>query len=544
LTTATESATQPELRRVLSLWDLIVYGVVLVMPIAAVPLFGLAQKLSGGHAVTTILIAMVAMGLTAVSYGRMAALYPSAGSAYTYVSLSLHPRAGFLIGWAMFLDYLLVPLICTIYGSLTLSKLIPGVPYAVWVVLFAAVITGVNLNGIQFTARTNLVLMIAMMAVISTFVALAIRMLTAAGGWAALVSLRPIYDPGTFHFSAILAATSVAALTYGGFDGVTTLAEEVHNPRRNVMLAAVIVCLFTGLFGGLQIYLAQLVWPDYHTFPNLETAFMDVSRKVGGPPLFQAMGIILVVANVGCGLAAQAGVSRLLVGMGRDGALPGRFFAHIDARTKSPSYNILLVGVLSCAGAFILNYESSAELINFGAFLAFMGVNAAVIRHSARLKFTGSGHGIVSGVLLPLAGLLFCFSIWISLSTSAKEVGAAWFAAGILFKLAQTRRPDSIFSLHENVPRLLPCNSGVRGRRGPAPVASSHAADRHPPRGRSADRRRLFGFLPRTAGSAAGAWRGAHDPGTLEPDRRAHAADRREGRPRRFSLHRVRRALG
>src|SRR6185437_9075857 len=104
-------------------------------------------------------------------------------------------------------------------------------------------------------------------------------------------------------------------LTYGGFDGVTTLAEEVHNPKRNVLLAAVIVCLFTGIFGGLQIYLAQLVWPDYHTFKNLETAFMDVSRKVGGEWLFQAMGIILVVANVGAGLAAQAGVSRLLVGM-------------------------------------------------------------------------------------------------------------------------------------------------------------------------------------------------------------------------------------
>jgi putrescine importer len=434
------AAKGPQLRRVLSLWDLIVYGIVLVMPIAPVPLFGLAQQLSNGHAVSTILLAMVAMALTAVSYGRMAALYPSAGSAYTYVRLSLSQTLGFLTGWAMFLDYLLVPLICTIYGALTLSKLIPAVPYAVWVLLFSAGITGVNLRGIRFTARTNLILMITMVVVISAFLVLAVRMLFGQSGWAGIISIQPLYDPHTFRWGTILAATSVAALTYGGFDGVTTLAEEVKNPRRNVLLAAVIVCLFTGLFGGLQVYLAQLVWPDFHTFTNVETAFMDVSRKVGGWWLFQAMGIILIVANVGSGLTAQTGVARLLYGMGREGALPGRgLFAHLDAKSGSPSYNIALVGLLSCAGAFLLNYEQSAELINFGAFLAFMGVNAAVIRHSFRVRFAEPGHRIFSGVVLPAAGFLFCLSIWLNLSRAAKITGCIWFLMGLLFHFARRR---------------------------------------------------------------------------------------------------------
>ncbi len=424
---ASDGVAAPGLRRVLTLWDLILYGIVLVMPIAPVPLFGLAQQLSNGHAVTTILLGMVAMGLTAVSYGKMAALYPSAGSAYTYVSQSLHPRLGFLTGWAMFLDYLLVPLICTIYGSITLAKLIPALPYWSWVVLFTAAMTAVNLRGIRFTARTNLILMIAMMAVISTFIFLAIRMLPT------IVSLTPFYDPATFNFQTILTATSVAALTYGGFDGVTTLAEEVENPRRNVMLAAVIVCLFTGLFGGLQVYLAQLVWPDFHTFGNIETAFLDVSRKVGGDWLFQAMAVILIVANAGCGLAAQAGVSRLLFGMARAGSLPQRPFAHVDERTGSPSHNVVLVGLLAGAGALVLNYERSAELINFGAFLAFMGVNASVIRHSIR-------RGSFSGVVLPACGFLFCFSIWLNLSKPAKIIGSIWFAAGFVFDMIQTRR--------------------------------------------------------------------------------------------------------
>jgi amino acid transporter len=285
-----------------------------------------------------------------------------------------------------------------------------------------------------------MLLMVVMMTVITAFIFLAVRLLFHDQGWPGLFSLQPVYDSKTFRLSTILAATSVAALTYGGFDGVTTLAEEVRNPRRNVLLAAVTVCLFTGIFGGLQVYLAQRVWPDYHTFANVETAFLDVSRKVGGDWLFQAMGIILVVANFGCGLAAQTGVARLLFGMAREGALPRRPFAHVDARTGSPAFNIAFIGILSCAGAFVLNYERSAELINFGAFLAFMGVNAAVIRHSFRVRFSEPGHGVFTGVCLPAFGFLFCLTIWLNLSNPAKILGAAWFAAGFAFHLWQSRR--------------------------------------------------------------------------------------------------------
>jgi putrescine importer len=435
----TSQNTAPGLRRVLSLWDLILYGIVLVMPIAPVPLFGLVQKLSLGHAVTTILLAMVAMMLTAFSYGRMATLYPSAGSAYTFVGQGLHPHLGFLAGWAMFLDYLLVPLICTIYGALTVQRLLPGVPYVVWVAIFAGTMTVVNLAGIRSTTRVNLALMLAMCSVITVFMALAIRYLFLHQGWYGLVSTQPFYQPKTFHIASIATGTALAALTYGGFDGVTTLAEEVKNPRRNVLLATVLVCLFTGIFGGLQIYLAQQVWPDYTTFSNLETAFMDVSRLVGGPLLFQAMAGILIAANLGAGLSAQAGVSRLLFSMGRDGVLPRGFFAYLDPKRNTPLYNILLIGVLAFAGALVLDYERAAELINFGAFLAFMGVNLATIRQFYFGNHAGRKRNVWADALVPLAGFVFCFVIWISLSTPAKIVGGLWFAVGIGYDAIMTR---------------------------------------------------------------------------------------------------------
>jgi putrescine importer len=430
---------QPRLQRVLSLWDLILYGIVLIMPIAPVPLFGIVQKLSLGHAVSTILLAMIAMILTAFSYGRMAALYPSAGSAYTYVGRGLNAHLGFLAGWAMFLDYLLVPMICTIYGALTVRRLVPEIPFVVWAALFAGTMTVINLRGIRTTAKTNLVLCALMCGVVVWFIALAARFLFDRQGWHGLFAVQPFYHPGTFHLSSIATATSVAALTYGGFDGVTTLAEDVRNPRRNVLLATVLVCLFTGMFGGLQIYLAQRVWPDYNSFSNLETAFMDVCRVVGGPVLFQAMAAALIIANLGSGLTAQAGVSRLLFGMGRDNVLPRRVFAYLDPRRSTPIFNIGLVGLLSFLGALVLNYERAAELINFGAFLAFMGVNAATVRQFYFGRIEGRARSLLANALVPLAGFVFCLAIWLSLATPAKIAGAAWFVVGISYDAIITR---------------------------------------------------------------------------------------------------------
>ena len=432
-----QQAGAPSLKRVLTLWDLILYGIVLIMPIAPIPLFGVVQKLSDGHSVTTILLGMVAMLLTAFSYGRMAALYPTAGSAYTYVGRGLHPHLGFMAGWAMFLDYLLVPLICTIYGALTVQRLVPQVPYAVWAAAFAGTMTFVNLAGIRATVKTNFVLMLVMCGVVMAFIVLAIKVLLARQGFGGLVSIEPFYNPKTFHFGAIATATSVAALTYGGFDGVTTLAEDVKNPRRNVLLATVLVCLFTGIFGGLQIYLAQRLWPDYRTFSNLETAFMDVSRMVGGAVLFQAMAAILILANIGSGLSAQAGVSRLLFGMGRDGVLPRRF-SRLDPKRNTPVFNIVLVGAFAFLGALALNYERAAELINFGAFLAFMGVNAAAIREYY-FRRKGGSRSVLADLVVPGLGLLFCLGIWLSLPTPAKIMGALWFAVGLTYDGIKTR---------------------------------------------------------------------------------------------------------
>jgi amino acid transporter len=405
---------------------------------APVPLFGVAQKLSHGFTATCILIAMGAMAITAVSYGRMATLYPSAGSAYTYIDRGLNPHLGFLVGWAMFLDYLDQPILNSIYGALTIQRLLPGIPYIVLAAAFVVFMTYLNLRSIRATARVDVIILAVMTAVIGIFIILAFRYLFRTQGFGGVFSMQPFYDPHTFQLRAIATGTSLAALTYIGFDGVTLLSEEVKNPKRNVMLAGVLVCVFTGIFSGLQVYLAQRVWPDYRTYRHVETAFMDVARRVGQLGLFDAMAVVLVVSSLGCGLTGQLGAARLLFSMGRDKVLPAKPFACIG-RNKVPTANVLIIGVLAFLFTQIWSYELAAEMLNFGAFLAFMGVNFTCFVQFYLVARPGRKRHVVKDAVVPLAGFLFCLWIWCNLSKPAMIRGALWLGAGFLYAAIKTR---------------------------------------------------------------------------------------------------------
>jgi putrescine importer len=429
----------PHLRRVLSVWDLVLYGLVAVTPSAPATVFGLAQLQSRGHAVDTILLAMMAMVLTAISYGRMAALYPSAGSAYTYVGRGLHPHLGFVAGWAMLLDYIVNPLLCVLFGTLALIRAVPELPFWVGAALFAGGITFFNLRGIRSTVRVNQVLLGFMFIVLLSYIFLSIRWLVVHHGIGGVFSIKPFYDPATFRIRDVAGATSFAALTYLGFDEVTTLAEDVKNPRRNVMLATVGVCVFTGLFGGLLVYLGQMVWPEYHTFRNIETAFIEVTGRVGGLFLFRTVSFLLLVAMIGAALTGQVGAARLLFGMGRDNLIPRRLFAHLHPIRNTPNINIWLLGLIAFLGSLMMSYELTVEILNFGAFLGFMGVNLAVIWQFWVRRIKGHRRSFIPDLVLPFGGFLFCAAMWWGLAPPAKIAGGIWFVVGVVVLGLHTR---------------------------------------------------------------------------------------------------------
>ncbi len=419
----------PRLERSLKLWHLIVYGIVIIQPTAPMGIYGVVSNVARGHVVSTILIAMVAMLFTAVSYGRMARIYPSAGSAYTYVGRELNPLAGYIVGWSMLMDYLLNPIICAIWCSAAARNVLPGIPYAAWAVAFVLLFTLLNLRGVKASGRVNAVLAASMSLVVVIFIALAIRYLAffarpIGGAW-----LIPFYDPSTFSPGLLFRGTSIAVLTYIGFDGISTMSEEVENPRRNIMLATVFTCLIIGVLSALEVYVAQLAWPYRGPFdtPIVDTAYVHVARRIGGSVLFQLLNATLLIANMGSGIAAQFGAARLLYGMGRGNALPERFFGVLSPTTAIPRNNVVLVGALTLIGVFLLTYERGAELLNFGAFIAFMGVNAAAMIH---FRFR-SQEKVLLPLGIPLAGLLVSAFIWLNLGRNAQILGFAWIAVGL-----------------------------------------------------------------------------------------------------------------
>ena len=442
---AQENATPVRLNRALGLWSLIIIGLVIVQPTAPMGIYGVISNKAHGHVVTTILLAMVAMLFTAISYGRMARVYPSAGSAYTYVGQEMHPAAGYVVGWAMVMDYLLNPLICTAFCAKAAMNIVPGLNFYAWAVLFAAFFTWTNLRGIRTSAQLNEALCAGMSIVVLIFLGAVARAVWSMPHGAGFFT-HPFYQPGAFQPSAIFAGTSVAVLSYIGFDAVSTLSEEVENPRRNIMLATVLLCLLAGAISALEVYAAQLIWGS-KPFPSdqVESAFALVSRQAGGVLLFQTINFTLLVANMGSGMGAQLAASRLLYGMGRGNALPRGFFGVIEPKRRVPRNNIVLVGGIALAGAMLLEffasrlgggaYEIGAQALNFGALLSFMGVNAASFVHQMR---HAEDRTTVS-VAIPVLGLVICTFLWVNLSLPAVVVGAVWMVAGVGYGAIRTR---------------------------------------------------------------------------------------------------------
>jgi putrescine importer len=403
-------------------------GVIMVQPTAPMPPFGAISAGAHGHVVTTVLIAMFAMMLTALSYGRMARAWPAAGSAYTYVAREIHPALGYLTGWSMLLDYVVNPLICTIWCAKALLGLFPAIPYGAWAVFFGILFTLLNLRGIRATARTNEMLTLAMGVVIVWMVVAGLRYVFAHHPDSAAFT-RPFYDPRMFSWPALSNGASIAVLTYIGFDGISTLSEEVHNPRRNVLLGTVGTCLIIGVLSTIEVYIAQLVWPASQAYPDIDTAYVHIAGRAGGTALFQVMSWTLVVATIGSASGAMLAGARLLYGMGRDNALPKRFFGHLHAVRRIPDRNVLLIGGVCLVGAFLISYQLGAELLNFGALIGFMGVNLSTFLH----YWVRGRDRRWSYLVLPLLGFLVCLYLWLSLSIPAKVVGVTWMTVGLAF---------------------------------------------------------------------------------------------------------------
>ncbi|EIK94685.1 amino acid permease-associated protein [Pseudomonas sp. M47T1] len=422
------------LQRTLSLGSVVLFGIAYMTPIIVLGTFGILAQSTAGMVPAAYLAALVAMFFTAMSYGRMAAAFPVAGSAYSYVRKAISPKLGFLAGWAVLLDYLFLPMAIWLIGAAYLGSAFPAVPQWVWVLLFIGITSLINCVGLKLANTVNSLLMLVQGLVLVAFVVLAIHYI---GGDASqsMWSIAPFFN-ADMHVPMIMSGAAIACYSFLGFDAVSTLTEETRDPRRTIPRAIMLITLIGGLVFVAVSYFVQVAHPAF-VFDNVDSAAYEIARNIGGDLFVSIFLIGLIVGQFASGLSAQASGSRLLFAMGRDGVLPKSFFAALNQRFGTPINSILLCGVVALL-ALKMDVTTSTSFINFGAFLAFSLVNLSVIFH---YWINGEKRGpqeFLLFLLCPLIGLLADLWLMVSLDHLAIVLGVSWLAVGCVYLLVLT----------------------------------------------------------------------------------------------------------
>lgn len=425
------------LRRRLTLQHIVFIGLAYMAPLAVFDTFGIAADASGNRVPAAYLLVVVAVVITALSYARMVRHYPSAGSAYTYAKEALHPHVGFMVGWATTLAYLFLPMLNALLSAVYMGAAFPDVPAGVWIGATIVICTALNLAGVQLAARVNVLLVLVQVVVAGAFVVLVVKAVLDGPG-AQAFTLAPFGAGQDGGVAGLAAGAAILALSFLGFDAVSTLAEEAEHPKRDLPRAIfIIVTVATVFFVGVT-YAMQTLFPDVSQLSNVVGASPEIALYIGGPA-FQAFFLAgYLVAVLGCGVTQQMSAARLLYAMGRDGVLPQRFFGRVSARTGVPVANTLLVALLACSAVFI-DLAQAASVINFGAFIAFVAVNLSVVLVAVRyVRRRGAGH-VVGCYVLPVLGVVVNVLLFTSLDSRALVLGAAWMVLGLGVLLWRTR---------------------------------------------------------------------------------------------------------
>jgi amino acid transporter len=448
-TGAASAEGQGELRRVLGTPSLVLFGLVYMVPLTVFTTYGIVTQITGGRVPLAYLVTLAAMVFTARSYGLMSRAFPFAGSAYTYTQRSFGPGTGFLAGWALMLDYLFLPMINYLVLGIYMNAAFPAMPPWIFILTSIALVTVLNVIGIVSVARANLLIIAVQAIFIVVFVVMAVGFIAGAPAVDPLAPFAGNAEPG--GFPPLLAGAAVLCLSFLGFDSVSTLAEETRDPKKSVPRAIMWVTLLAGvIFVGLS-FLSDLVLPS-HAFSNVDSAALDVMAAAGGQFLAALFTAAYVAGCIGSALASQASVSRILYAMGRDGVLPRGFFGRINKRFGTPTLAILTVSVVSLL-ALVIDLGLLAEMISFGALIAFSAVNVSVIKHYfLREKLRAGAANLLNHLILPAIGFVLTLWLWTSLSPRALIVGLIWLAVGFVYLLWITRgfsRPTPMLDLKE-----------------------------------------------------------------------------------------------
>jgi amino acid transporter len=418
---------------------MVIYGLVFMIPLAPAAMYGVYLGPSSGMVALCYLIGMAAMLFTGLSYRVMSHKYPLAGSVYLYVQKGVSPPLGFMTGWAILLDYFLMPATVVIIGSTFGHAMLPDIPTWAWALVFIVFSTVTNIMGVNWVSKSSWILFVLQIAVIGIFLFCAIRMWVSGAIHFNTISF---FNPEGFSFSGIMQATGIVILSYLGFDAISTLAEEAKNPEKTVGKAIIWSILLSGIIFIAITFFAGMAVPDYKSL-NPDSAFLDVVNFVGGPWLSILTTIVLIVSfGMATCQTSQAAVARVLFAMGRDGVLPKQL-GLISRKHQTPYVAIIVVGIVITPIALLLSLDLISTMVSFGALAGFILLNIAVIWkffiQDRELRKERPVKSTLLYLVCPLIGFAVTLSIFINLGPNAHMVGFSWLAVGIVYLLFVTK---------------------------------------------------------------------------------------------------------
>lgn len=399
--------------------------------------FGIVSEETNGVVPLAYLAALTVMLFTAISYGKMSRVFPSAGSAYTYTRETMNPHLGFLVGWAALLDYLLLPMVNALIIRIYMEAVFPTVPNWIWVVGYVAIVTAINFWSMGKTSNLNSILVVFELVLIGAFIVLAIVKLSQGMGQGTIFTAEPLFH-SNIELGHILTGATIVCFSFIGFDAVTMYAEEATD-EKTVPKAIMLTVLIGGVIFFIASYCAQALFPDISSFRVTDDTLPEIGLYVGGQ-IFQMIFLAgAFAATVASGLASHASVSRLLYVMGRNGVFPRKIFGYVHPKFKTPSFNVVLVGVVSLL-AIAPSLEFISSMINFGALIAFTFVNLSVIAYFVvRKKRYKTGKDVFSFLVMPILGAGLTGILWVNLSVDALIGGIIWSVIGLIYMLFLTK---------------------------------------------------------------------------------------------------------
>ncbi|MDU0202684.1 MULTISPECIES: APC family permease [Paenibacillus] len=420
-----------KLRKSLSLYQVVYMGLAWMTPMIYFSIYGIAYENAHGMLTQAYLLAFIAIFFTAYSYGVMSKSFPTSGSAYTYTKKSIHPYLGFLVGWALLLDYFFSPIIACLTFGIYLHAQFPSIPAYVWIIGLNIVLGIVNIIGIKFSANISKLFVWIQILFIGVFCFFLIRNLTG-----------DVHPMGLFlqtdvPFSTILAGASIICFSFLGFDTVTTMSEETVNAEKTIPRAIMIIILTASILYLVPSILTQLIYPHL-TFVNVDSAGFEIVKLVGGAALSSVFITVLILAIFTQGLSSVTSVSRLLYVMGRDSILPKRVFAFLHPKFNTPVINIVIVSCVSLL-ALVISLDNAVKFVNFGALTAFFFVNISVIAQKYIKENQRSVKQTIMYLALPLVGAGFIGYLLSLLDRDALWMGGVWLMIGIVYHLIRKK---------------------------------------------------------------------------------------------------------